>query len=90
MLTDIITLILTLIFGILLILAFVFWFHMLTDCVHKRFKNKINLTEWFILIIFTFILGAFLYYLFVKRKGLKTKDNKKSYGKLPRRNKKAI
>ncbi|HLB70759.1 MAG: PLD nuclease N-terminal domain-containing protein [Candidatus Methanoperedens sp.] len=44
---------------------FVFWLWMLIDCAKREIKNK---TAWILILIFTSILGAILYYFMVRRK----------------------
>ncbi|MBS3052020.1 MAG: PLDc N-terminal domain-containing protein [Candidatus Aenigmarchaeota archaeon] len=51
--------------GIVLIVLLTFWFFMLIDCIKRKFKDK---TLWTIIIIFTNVVGAVLYYFMVKRK----------------------
>ncbi|MEM7821815.1 MAG: PLDc N-terminal domain-containing protein [Candidatus Aenigmatarchaeota archaeon] len=46
---------------------FIFWIWMLVDCIKRNFENK---TQWIIILVFTSIIGAILYYFFVKRKNL--------------------
>ena len=42
-----------------------FWVWMLIDCLKRDFKDK---TIWVLVLIFTTVLGAILYYFMVKRK----------------------
>lgn len=53
---------------VVVILLAVFWVWMLVDCLKKNFKNNIDKLVWVIVLLFTNILGAFLYYFLVKRK----------------------
>ncbi len=48
------------------ILAFVFWIFMLVDCVKRKFKNDTEKIVWVLVIIFTHIIGALIYYFIVK------------------------
>lgn len=51
--------------GPILLLFTIFWLWMLIDCIRRDFGDK---TLWIILLVFLNILGAILYYFFVKRK----------------------
>jgi prolipoprotein diacylglyceryltransferase len=55
-------------FIILPILATVFWVWMIIDCAQRKFKNKNDKTVWILIIIFTNVLGAAIYYFIVKKK----------------------
>ena len=59
---------LVLILFMLIISILLFWFWMLADCIHKKFKHHRSMIEWFIIIIFVPVLGALLYYFLVKKK----------------------
>lgn len=77
---------------VLLIFSFcilLFWFWMLADCIHKKFKHQKSMIEWFIIIIFVPILGAVLYYFLVKRKHerIEKKDSKKITNKKSKKRK---
>jgi hypothetical protein len=50
------------------ILSFVFWVAMLIDCLKKKFKNDNDRIIWVLVIIFTGLLGATIYYFVVKKK----------------------
>jgi hypothetical protein len=50
------------------VLAFIFWIAMLIDCVKRKFKNDTDRIVWVLVVIFTGILGAIIYYFVVKRK----------------------
>jgi prolipoprotein diacylglyceryltransferase len=60
-----------LIMVILGILAFVFWILMLVDCVKRKFKEDSEKIVWVIVIVFTGIIGALIYYFVVKVKDKK-------------------
>jgi len=64
--------ILAFIFGlialIISILVFVFWILMIIDCVKRKFKEDIEKIVWILVIIFTGLIGALIYYFIVKRK----------------------
>ncbi|MBI2670854.1 hypothetical protein HYX18_02665 [Candidatus Woesearchaeota archaeon] len=49
-------------------IATIFWFWMLADCIHHKFKHKKLMLEWFLLIAFTYFVGALTYYFMVKRR----------------------
>ena len=50
------------------ILAFVFWILMLIDCVKRKFKEDTEKIIWVLVLIFTGIIGALIYYFIVKNK----------------------
>ena len=61
------------ILGILLMIAIpilvsVFWVWMIVDCAARNFKNKGDKVVWILIIILTHVVGAFIYYLVIKRK----------------------
>jgi cytochrome c biogenesis factor len=58
---------LQLIIGAISILAFVFWILMLVDCVKRKFKDSEKIV-WILVLIFTGIIGALIYYFVVKYK----------------------
>jgi peptidoglycan/LPS O-acetylase OafA/YrhL len=45
------------------LLSFVFWIWVLIDCVKKETDIGNTRLIWVIIIVFTYIVGAFLYYL---------------------------
>ena len=51
--------------GVFILISTFFWIWMLIDCLKREFKDKII---WVILLVFTGILGAILYYFLIKRK----------------------
>lgn len=54
-------------YGILALLATIFWVWMLIDCAtHER--NSTDKLIWILIILFTHVLGALIYFL-VRRKG---------------------
>ena len=61
-----------LLFGLVIfalsILAFVFWILMLIDCVKRKFKEDTEKIIWVLVLIFTGIIGALIYYFIVKNK----------------------
>jgi len=63
---------LALIFGLIIfalaIIVFVFWILMLVDCVKRNFKQDTEKIVWVLVIIFTGIIGALIYYFIVKAK----------------------
>jgi len=50
------------------IFLFVFWILMVIDVVQRKFKNSNEQIVWVLVIIFTHIIGALIYYFIVKRK----------------------
>lgn len=57
-----------LIFAGLAIFAFVFWILMLVDCVKRKFKDDTEKIIWVLVVIFTYFVGALIYYFVVKDK----------------------
>lgn len=55
----------------LAIAVFVFWILMLIDCVKRQFKGDSEKIVWVLVIIFTGIIGALIYYFIVKAKDKK-------------------
>jgi hypothetical protein len=53
------------------VLAFIFWILMLIDCVKRKFKEESEKIVWVLVIIFTGIIGASIYYFIVKNKDKK-------------------
>ena len=55
------------------LLFFVFWVIMLVDCATRKFKESSEKIVWIIVIIFTGIIGALIYYfvVYMKYKSLK-------------------
>jgi prolipoprotein diacylglyceryltransferase len=54
------------------IFIFVFWILMLVDCIKRKYKESSDKIVWVIVIVFTQIIGALIYYFVVK-----VKDKKK-------------
>lgn len=52
----------------LAILAFIFWILMLVDVVQRNFKKDNDKIIWVLIIIFTGVIGAIIYYYLVKKK----------------------
>jgi uncharacterized BrkB/YihY/UPF0761 family membrane protein len=63
--------VLVLIIVALSIFVFVFWILMLVDCVKRKFKDGSDKIAWVLVIIFTQIIGAIIYYFIVKVKDKK-------------------
>ncbi|HII81153.1 MAG TPA: hypothetical protein HA261_12375 [Methanosarcina sp.] len=55
-----------LIFGFILVLSLIFWVWILADCLRKETDERNTRLIWVIVIVFTYIVGAFLYY-FIRR-----------------------
>ncbi len=53
--------------------AFVFWILMIVDCVKRKFKGDTEKVVWILVLIFTYIIGALIYYFVVKDKDKKRK-----------------
>ena len=51
----------------LAIFALVFWILMIVDVAQRKFKNKNDSIMWILIIIFTGIIGALIYYFVVKK-----------------------
>ncbi|HTY43908.1 MAG TPA: PLDc N-terminal domain-containing protein [Patescibacteria group bacterium] len=49
------------------ILSFIFWIAMIVDCAKRKFKNETDKVVWILVLIFTGIIGALIYYFVVKR-----------------------
>lgn len=58
---------LVLAFFALVIFAFVFWIMMIVDCAKRKFKTDSDKIVWILVIIFTQIIGALIYYFVVKK-----------------------
>lgn len=64
------------VFGVLLVIAiialaiwaFIFWILMIVDCAQRKFRNDSDKIVWILVIIFTQIIGALIYYFIVKKK----------------------
>jgi len=46
--------------------AFVFWVWMIIDCAKRDFKKDVEKIVWILVLIFTGIIGAIIYYFVVK------------------------
>ncbi|MDD2439862.1 MAG: PLD nuclease N-terminal domain-containing protein [Methanosarcinaceae archaeon] len=60
-----------LILGGLYLVSFLLWAWTLSDCLRKETDKKNTRLIWVLLIVFTYILGAFFYYLLRRPKRLK-------------------
>lgn len=47
--------------------SFVFWILMLVDVIQRKFKDPNEKIVWVLVIIFTHIVGAIIYWFLVKR-----------------------
>lgn len=70
--TVLLGVILMLIIVALFIWTFVFWILMLVDSIKRKYKEDLEKIVWVLVIIFTGIIGASIYYFIVK-----VKDKKK-------------
>ena len=52
----------------LAIFALVFWIMMLVDAAKRKFKDSTERVLWIILMVFTGLIGAIIYYFVVKKK----------------------
>ncbi|WP_235272774.1 PLD nuclease N-terminal domain-containing protein [Methanosarcina mazei] len=55
------------IFGFVLVFSFIFWVWTLADCLRKETDEGNTRLIWVIVIVFTYIVGALLYYLIRRR-----------------------
>lgn len=55
-------------FVLLGIFCFIFWLLMLIDCIKRDFPGANDKIMWILLLIFTQIIGAIIYYFVIKRK----------------------
>jgi len=66
--------------GILVLLVlstFVFWFAMIIDCCGRKFNKGVERIIWLLVILFTHLIGATIYYFLIRRynpKGLLDKE----------------
>lgn len=74
--TDVILAMLGLLFLVLVIFYIVFWLWMLSDIVHKKFKTRKLMLEWFFVVIFIPLIGPLLYYYIIKKKEIKIKKGR--------------
>lgn len=60
------------VFGLIIagisIFIFVFWISMIIDCVKRKFREDSEKIVWILVLIFTGIIGALIYYFIVKKK----------------------
>ncbi|GCF09859.1 PLD nuclease N-terminal domain-containing protein [Dictyobacter arantiisoli] len=54
-------------FGIVAILATVFWIWMLIDCIKNEPSDSNDKIVWIIIIVFTHVIGAIIYYFMRRR-----------------------
>ena len=52
----------------IIVLSIVFWIYMLVDSIQHKYKDSNDKVVWVLVIIFTGIIGAMIYYFVVKRK----------------------
>jgi uncharacterized membrane protein YsdA (DUF1294 family) len=69
--TILLGVILMLIIVALFIWTFVFWILMLVDSIKRKYKEDSEKIVWVLVIIFTGIIGALIYYFIVKAKDKK-------------------
>jgi hypothetical protein len=51
----------------LVILSIIFWIFMLVDSIQHKYKDSNDKVVWVLVIVFTGIIGALIYYFVVKR-----------------------
>ena len=51
------------------VFAVVLWVWMLVDFIQRKFKDKADKVVWIVVIVFTHVIGALIYFFLVKRKG---------------------
>lgn len=66
--TTLIIAMLSLLFLVLVIFYVVFWIWMLSDLIHKKFKTRTLMLEWFFIVVFIPLFGPLLYYYAIKKK----------------------
>ena len=54
-------------FFALMIFSFVFWILMIVDIAKRKFPKDNDQIMWILIVIFTGIIGALIYYFIVKR-----------------------
>ena len=59
------------IFGFMFLLSFILWAWTLVDCLRKETDKGNTRLIWVLVIVFTYIVGAFLYYLIRQPKRVK-------------------
>jgi hypothetical protein len=52
----------------IVVLAVIFWIMMLIDAIKHKYKDSNDKVVWVLVIIFTGIIGALIYYFVVKHK----------------------
>jgi hypothetical protein len=52
----------------LIVFVIVFWIMMLIDSIQRKYKDSNDKVVWVLVIIFTGLIGALIYYFVVKRK----------------------
>ena len=62
------TVLIVLVMMIVPLLASIFWIWMLIDCMQRPFKDKTDKVVWILVLIFTHIIGALIYFFVIKRK----------------------
>lgn len=59
--------------GLLMLALSAFWVWMLVDVIKRDFKDSNEKIIWVLVIIFTHLIGAVLYYLIVKKGEMRKK-----------------
>ena len=53
---------------IIAVFLFMFWIYMVADCVERNFKKRTHKLLWLLLIVLLQAMGAFIYWIAVRRK----------------------
>ena len=53
-------------FMFIIVLAFLFWIWMLTDCAKRNFKKENDKIVWILVIALAQFIGALIYYFMIK------------------------
>ena len=59
-------------FGLVALLSFVFWIWMLIDCLQREFADGTEKIVWVLVLIFTQVLGAIIYFFVGRPRGAKS------------------
>ncbi|MEK6840228.1 MAG: PLDc N-terminal domain-containing protein [Nanoarchaeota archaeon] len=65
---GIIGLFMVLLFIAIPIVLSIFWVWMIIDCAQRNFKNKNDKIIWILVVVLLHSIGAFIYYIVIKRK----------------------
>ena len=65
------------ILSVIFILSFIFWLWMLVDSLKREYNIDNDKFVWVLVIVFTWLIGAFLYYFMIKTVSSQTNKKKK-------------